>query len=139
MIKGWFVHDFNIKTHWKMKAGTLKLIFSESCGSETWVWGQWAPIIKKLDSLTLETSKNHLIRNFLLNRRVRVKISRLFYNAVRWFEWLHMIPNRNFVYHLSFSKFRSVAFDWRKRRVRPNRRKIRKRIIQELLKISNIA
>ena len=28
---------------------------------------------KKLDSFTLETSKNHLIRNFLRNRRVRVK------------------------------------------------------------------
>ena len=32
--------------------------------------GQWGPIKKKLDSFTLETSKNHLIRNFL---RVRVK------------------------------------------------------------------
>ena len=28
---------------------------------------------KKLDSFTLETSKNHLIRNFLRNGRVRVK------------------------------------------------------------------
>ena len=28
---------------------------------------------KKLDSLTLETSKNNLIRNFLRNGRVRVK------------------------------------------------------------------
>ena len=28
---------------------------------------------KKLDSFILETSKNHLIRNFLRNRRVRVK------------------------------------------------------------------
>ena len=26
--------------------------------------GQWGPIKKKLDSFTLETSKNHLIRNF---------------------------------------------------------------------------
>ena len=30
--------------------------------------------IKKLDSFTLETSKNHLIRNFLRNGRVRVKL-----------------------------------------------------------------
>ena len=28
--------------------------------------------LKKLDSFTLETSKNHLIRNFLRNGRVRV-------------------------------------------------------------------
>ena len=33
--------------------------------------GQWGPI-KKLDSFTLETSKNHLIPNFLRNGRVRV-------------------------------------------------------------------
>ena len=29
--------------------------------------------LKKLDSFTLETSKNHLIRNFLRNGRVGVK------------------------------------------------------------------
>ena len=29
--------------------------------------------LKKLDSFTLETSKNHLIRNFLRNGCVRVK------------------------------------------------------------------
>ena len=29
--------------------------------------------LKKLDSFTLETSKNHLIRNFLRNGRLRVK------------------------------------------------------------------
>ena len=29
--------------------------------------------LKKLDSFTLETSKNHLIRNFLRNERLRVK------------------------------------------------------------------
>ena len=28
---------------------------------------------KKIDSITLEMSKNHLIRNFLRNGRVRVK------------------------------------------------------------------
>ena len=45
--------------------------------------------LKKLDSFTLETSKNHLIRNFLRNGRVRVnsrssgslrKVSRHFTN-----------------------------------------------------------
>ena len=29
--------------------------------------------LKKLDSFSLETSKNHLIRNFLRNGRLRVK------------------------------------------------------------------
>ena len=33
---------------------------------------QWDPL-KKLDSLTLEMSKNHLIHNFLRNGRLRVK------------------------------------------------------------------
>ena len=36
--------------------------------------GQWGPILKKLDSFTLETSKNHLIRSFLRKGRLRVKI-----------------------------------------------------------------
>ena len=36
--------------------------------------GQWGPIKKKLDSFTLETSKKHLIRDFLRNGRVTVKI-----------------------------------------------------------------
>ena len=30
--------------------------------------------LEKLDSLTLETSKNHLIRSFLRNERLRVKL-----------------------------------------------------------------
>ena len=30
--------------------------------------------LKKLDSLTLEMSKNHLIRSFLRNGRLRVKV-----------------------------------------------------------------
>ena len=38
------------------------------------IWGgQWGPTKKKLDFFTLETSKNHPIRNFLRNGRVRVK------------------------------------------------------------------
>ena len=36
--------------------------------------GQCSPILKKLDSLTLETSKNHLIRSFLRNGRLRDKM-----------------------------------------------------------------
>ena len=40
---------------------------------------QWGPILKKLDSLTLETSKDHLIRNFLRNGGVRVKVSKWVY------------------------------------------------------------
>ena len=32
--------------------------------------------LKRLDSFTLETSKNHLIRNFLRNGRVWVKLTR---------------------------------------------------------------
>ena len=36
--------------------------------------GQWGLIKKKLDFFTLETSKNHLIRNFLRNGRVRVNV-----------------------------------------------------------------
>ena len=35
--------------------------------------GQLGPIKKKLDSFTLETLKNHLIRNFLRNGRLRVE------------------------------------------------------------------
>ena len=37
--------------------------------------GQWGPILKKLDSFTLETSKNHLNHNFLHKGRLRVKPS----------------------------------------------------------------
>ena len=36
---------------------------------------QWRPILKKLASFTPETSKNHLIRNFLRNGRLRVNVS----------------------------------------------------------------
>ena len=35
---------------------------------------------KKLDSFTLETSKNHLIRNFLSNGHLRVKIIKILYS-----------------------------------------------------------
>ena len=39
--------------------------------------GQWGPV-KKLDFFTMETSKNHLIRNFLRRGRLRVKILNFF-------------------------------------------------------------
>ena len=35
--------------------------------------GQLGPIKKKLDSFTLETTKNYFIRNFLRNGHLRVK------------------------------------------------------------------
>ena len=44
--------------------------------------GQWGPILKKLDSSTLETSKNHLIRSFLRNGRMRVKNKR--FAQIQW-------------------------------------------------------
>ena len=59
-----------MKTQSKIKA--LKLIFSKRCASK--IWGGVSDIrLKKLDSVTLETSKNHLIRNFMRNERVRVE------------------------------------------------------------------
>ena len=49
----------------------LKLVFSKRRASK--IWGVSEVRFKKLDSFTLETSKNHLIRNFLRNGRLRVK------------------------------------------------------------------
>ena len=57
--------------------------------------------LKKIDSFTLETSKNHLIRNFLPNGRVMVKqvdnfrkINKFSNNSpnfqVRLFDFLHL-------------------------------------------------
>ena len=45
---------------WKLEG--FKLFFSKRCA------------LKKLDFSTLETSKNHVIRNFLQNGRLRVKL-----------------------------------------------------------------
>ena len=39
--------------------------------------------LKKLDSSTLETSKNYLIRNFLRNGRVRFKLRLLILSRIR--------------------------------------------------------
>ena len=55
---------------------------------------------KKLDSFTLVTSKNHLIRNFLRNGRVRVNIFNLYidifniinqYNQIKILFWKNVI------------------------------------------------
>ena len=42
---------------------------------------------KKLDSFTSETSKNHLIRNFLRNERLRVKYYRYFEKWLLFWFW----------------------------------------------------
>ena len=45
--------------------------------------GQWGSI-KKIDSVTLETEKNHLIRNFLRDGRERVKNYNRFQDILSW-------------------------------------------------------
>ena len=52
----------------------LKLIFSKRCASKVRSVRSVRSDLKKLDSFTLETSKDHLIRNFLRNGRLRVNI-----------------------------------------------------------------
>ena len=49
-------------------------VFPKTCASQIWQGGQCVPI-KKL--LTLETSKNHVIRNFLRDGRVSVKVKKI--------------------------------------------------------------
>ena len=50
----------------------VKLVFFKRCASK--IWGRSVRSdLKKLDSFTLETSKNYLIRYFPRNGRVRVK------------------------------------------------------------------
>ena len=53
-----------------------KLVFSKGCASKIW-GGSVRSDFKKRDSFTLKTSKNHLIRDFLRNRRVRLKVNLL--------------------------------------------------------------
>ena len=54
-------------------ARVIKSVVSKRCASKIW-WGvSEVRFKKKLDSFNLETSKNHLIRNFQRNGRVRVK------------------------------------------------------------------
>ena len=54
---------------WSLKG--LKLVFSKRCASKIWR-GSVRSDFKKLDSFTSEMSKNHRIRNFVRNGRVRV-------------------------------------------------------------------
>ena len=56
-----------------MKSGRAKIGIFQKIRIKNLMRGQWGPILKKLDSFTLETSKNHLIRSFLRNGRLRVK------------------------------------------------------------------
>ena len=56
-----------------MKAERAKILIFQKNISEGG-GGQWGPIKKKLDSFTLETSKNQLIRNFLRNGRLRANM-----------------------------------------------------------------
>ena len=55
-----------------MKSGRAKIGIFQKMRIKNLMGGQWGPILK-LDSFTLETSKNHLIRSFLRNGRLRVK------------------------------------------------------------------
>ena len=60
-----------IKPTEKWNLEGLKSVDSKRCASKIW-WGVRDVRFKKLDSFTLEMSKNHLIRNFLRNGRLRV-------------------------------------------------------------------
>ena len=64
-------HDLIIKRNKNWKLEGLKSVFSKRCTSK--IWGRSVRAdFKKLDSFTLKTSKNHLIRNFLRNGHQRV-------------------------------------------------------------------
>ena len=53
----------------------LKWVFSKKCSSKIWEGGGVFEVrFKKIDSFTLETSRNQLLHKFLRNGRVRVKI-----------------------------------------------------------------
>ena len=54
-----------------MKAGRALIGIFQKMRKKIWE-GQWGPILKKPDAFTLETSKNHLIRNFMRNGLVSV-------------------------------------------------------------------
>ena len=57
--------------------------------------GQWGPILKKIDSFTLETSKTHLIRNFLRSGRLRVKVNN--WNSLQPWRILIVFLDMNFI------------------------------------------
>ena len=56
--------------------------------------GQWGPV-KKIDFFAMETSKNHLIRNFLRNGRLRVNPVMLQKNAQRTPEGSNVVSTQN--------------------------------------------
>ena len=69
-LKAWCCY----KTHWKIKAGKVFIDLFQKMRIKN-LRGVSKVRLKKLDSFTLETSKNHLIRNFLRNGRLRVNFS----------------------------------------------------------------
>ena len=64
------------KTHWKMKSGRALIGIFQKRRIKN-LRGSVRSDLKNLDSFTLETSKNHLIRNFLHNGRLRVNIKHI--------------------------------------------------------------
>ena len=68
-------HDLDIKPTEKCNLKGLKSVLSKICATKSEGGGSVSSDFKKLDSFTLETSKNHLIRSFLRNGRLRVKHS----------------------------------------------------------------
>ena len=81
----WLKHDLNIKTTEKWNLEGLKSVFSKRCASK--IWGEVSEVrLKKLDSFTLETSNNHVIRNYRRNGRLRVKWFRLKFGTSRALE-----------------------------------------------------
>ena len=65
-----------------MKAGRAKIGIFQKMRIKNLRGGQWG-LIKEIDSFTLETSKNFLIRNFLRNRRPSVKFEMGFSLSLR--------------------------------------------------------
>ena len=56
-----------------MKSGRAKIGIFQNMRIKN-LRGSVRSVLKKLESFTLETSKNHLVRNFLRNGRLSVKI-----------------------------------------------------------------
>ena len=75
------------KTHRKMRSWRAEIVFfSKRCASKIWAG------LKKIDSFTLETSKNHLIRNFLRNGRLRVKANLIQILSLNYFIfWISLL------------------------------------------------
>ena len=58
---------------------------------------------KKLDSFTFETAKNHLNRNFLRNRRLRVKARKLKYKGAQFIQEMYLSSD-----HKKFKKSKKM-------------------------------